>query len=217
LVLTSSETQAFYDRFGEKQDSQGFYEDLALADLLAHGDFAASEAVFEFGCGTGRLAETLLDKHLASSAGYTGCDLSRTMTRLATTRLSKYANRVRLFQSGDAMQFDQPNLSVDRIISTYVLDLLSVSDIQMFLQEASRVLRDDGKLCLVGLTRGVTPLSKVVSGVWNLIFRIRASLVGGCRPICLQQYVSTDQWVLEYRNVLVAFGVPSEVMVIRKS
>ena len=37
----------FYDRFGAKQDHQGFYEDAALADLIGASDFdqAHSKAI----------------------------------------------------------------------------------------------------------------------------------------------------------------------------
>ncbi|MEJ2728573.1 MAG: hypothetical protein P8185_08685 [Deltaproteobacteria bacterium] len=45
MVLTRSQARIFYDRFGKKQDTQAFYEDAALDDLIAH-----AERVFEFGC-----------------------------------------------------------------------------------------------------------------------------------------------------------------------
>ena len=34
-MLSRDEAKAFYDRFGAKQDSQGFYEDRALEDLVS--------------------------------------------------------------------------------------------------------------------------------------------------------------------------------------
>lgn len=71
-MLTHAEARAVYDRFGARQDRQSFYEDEALADLLAHLAFREAQAVFEFGCGTGRLAKTLLDNHLPATAYYVG-------------------------------------------------------------------------------------------------------------------------------------------------
>jgi len=41
MELTSSEARAYYDKFGKKQDTQGFYEDPALDDLIAHAGFFA--------------------------------------------------------------------------------------------------------------------------------------------------------------------------------
>jgi len=209
-----SEIQAFYDSFGKKQDTQSFYEDSALDELIAHAHFAEAEKVFEFGCGTGRFADRLLAEHLSSSATYLGCDLSSTMVGLAKEQLAKYAERAQVLQSDDKMIFSLPDNSVDRVVSTYVLDLLSEMDIEAFLREAHRVLNNEGKLCLVSLTKGTTFLSRAVSAVWDGIFRLRPALVGGCRPISLTRHIDPTHWELEYQNVVIAFGVPSEVLIV---
>jgi ubiquinone/menaquinone biosynthesis C-methylase UbiE len=215
LTLKTSEVQSFYDRFGRKQDAQGFYEDPALEDLIAHAGLIGAESVFEFGCGTGRLAAHLLDEHLPASATYLGCDLSRTMVGLAKERLTMYGGRARVLQSDGTVHFPLSDHSVDRVISTYVLDLLSERDIEEFLLEAYRVLHVGGRLCLVSLTKGTTFFSRVVSGLWAAVFHLRASLVGGCRPIRLEHHINSRNWDVEYRKVVIAFGVPSEVFIAR--
>ena len=63
-MLSHDEARLAYDRIGTIQDSQAFYEDRATNLLLRHADFESSEAVFEFGCGTGRFALRLLDDYL---------------------------------------------------------------------------------------------------------------------------------------------------------
>jgi ubiquinone/menaquinone biosynthesis C-methylase UbiE len=215
MVLKPSEVQTFYDRFGKKQDAQSFYEDPALDDLIAHASFSEAKKVFEFGCGTGRFAARLLSEYLPAEATYVGCDLSRTMVDLATKRLAIYAKRARVFQSGGTALFSVPDYSADRVISTYVLDLMSETTIEKFLLEAFRTLDTGGKVCLVSLTKGVTLLSKIVAAIWSSVFHLRASLVGGCRPISLAQHINLNYWEPEYRNVIIAFGVPSEVLVAR--
>lgn len=67
-TLSYSEARRAYDRIGTLQDTQAFYEDETTAELLRHGAFAEARAVFEFGCGTGRFAETLLEEHLGAGA-----------------------------------------------------------------------------------------------------------------------------------------------------
>ena len=47
---------------GAKSDTQCFYEQPALTDLVAHLELAGAEKVIEFGCGTGRLAEEVFFK-----------------------------------------------------------------------------------------------------------------------------------------------------------
>ena len=215
-VLTSSEAQAYYDKFGKKQDSQGFYEDPALDDLITHAGFRTARKVFEFGCGTGKFAVRLLEEQLPSSATYLGCDVSPIMVGLATQRLSEYSERARVVRSDGTVLFPLPDNSVDHVVSSYVLDLLSANDTRLVFAEARRVLIPGGKLCLVSLTKGVTHLSRMVSFLWMTIFRVRASWVGGCRPISLEPYADSNGWQTEYRNVVTPFGVPSEVLVLSR-
>jgi ubiquinone/menaquinone biosynthesis C-methylase UbiE len=213
-VLNSSEARAYYDHFGKKQDSQGFYEDPAIDDLISHANLQDAEAIFEFGCGTGKFAARLLEKHLRSSATYFGCDVSPVMVELATQRVIPYAERGKVVRSDGTIHFQLSDHSVDRVICNYVLDLLSERDTRLFFAEAHRVLTLGGKLCLVSLTKGVTLLSRIVSSLWEAVFRMRASLVGGCRPIRLESYADQEYWQIEYQKVMTAFGVPSEVLIL---
>lgn len=213
MVLTHSQAKAFYDRFGKKQDTQSFYEDAALDALIAHAAFEQAEKVFELGCGTGRFALNLLTKHLPASASYLGIDLSQTMVDIADQRIASCSERAKAVRSDGSMHFPLPDRSVDRVVSTYVLDLLSQTDIRDAITEASRVLMPGGKLCLVSLTAGVTLPSRIVSGLWSAAFSLHAPLVGGCRPIRLDSYFDRDGWSVEYRNVVTQFGVPSEVLI----
>ncbi len=213
MVLSRKQAQSFYDRFGKKQDAQAFYEDAALAEMVAQAAFGQAENVFEFGCGTGRFALSLLTKYLPASATYLGSDLSLTMVEIARQRLAPFAERAKLVHSDGSANFSLSDGSVDRVISTYVFDLLSATDISGAIAEAHRVLTPDGKLCLVSLAEGVTTLSRIVSKLWSIVFYLRASLVGGCRPIRLSSFFDQDDWIIEHHNVVTQFGVPSEVLI----
>jgi len=213
MVLTRTQARTFYDRFGRKQDSQAFYEDAAVDDLVAHAEFDQAENVFELGCGTGRLAFRLLKKHLSPSASYLGIDLSQTMIEIAKDRISAFKERAKVAQSDGSMRFPIRDRSVDRVVSTYVFDLLSETDIRYAISEAARVLAPSGRLCLVGLTHGVTFASRIVCALWKALFRLHAPLVGGCRPIRLDPFFDQERWAVDYRNVVTRFGVPSEVLI----
>lgn len=210
MVLTSSQARKFYDSFGKKQDTQAFYEDPALDDLVAHADFEHAKKVFEFGCGTGRFARRLLSEHLPVSSSYLGVDVSETMIEIAGDRIGPWDSRAHVTLSDGAITFPAADESVDRVVSTYVLDLLSEADIRTFMGEAWRVLTPDGKLCLVSLTHGATLPSSLVCALWSAVYRMRASLTGGCRPIRLDTFSVGS---IDYRNVITSFGVPSEVLI----
>jgi ubiquinone/menaquinone biosynthesis C-methylase UbiE len=213
MVLNRTQAKTFYDRFGSKQDSQSLYEDKALDELIAHADFAQAHALFELGCGTGRFALRLLTSQLPADASYVGMDLSDTMIAIAQQRLAAYAPRAQVIHSAGDMQFPLRDQSVDRVIVTYVFDLLSAADIQQAVNEARRVLVPGGKLCLVSLSQGINLASRLVCRLWSGLFRLHAPLVGGCRPLRLLPFMEPSKWSIDYRHVLTQFGVPSEVLI----
>jgi len=213
-VLSTSAAQAYYDRFGKKQDSQGFYEDPALDELIAHAGFQDARNVFEFGSGTGKFAARLLEEHTSPTVRYLGCDISPVMIGLAKRRLEEYVERAKVVLSDGAVQFPLPDHSVDRVVSSYVLDLLSEADVWRFFSEARRTLTADGKLCIASLTRGVNLPSRIVSFLWTAMFNLRPAMVGGCRPIDLESFVDLRQWRVVHRRVLTPYGVPSEVLIL---
>lgn len=213
MLFTRQQAQAFYDRFGSKQDAQAFYEDAALDDLIAHAAFEQAASVFELASGTGRFALRLLSRHLPATATYLGIDLSSTMVGLATQRIAPYAVRAKVMQTDGAMQFPLPDHSIDRVVCVYLFDILPEHDIRQAIAEAHRVLKPDGKLCVASLTEGVTVASRIVSTLWSQAFCMRSALVGGCRPLRLDQFFEPASWSLDRRNVVVKFGVPTEVIV----
>jgi len=212
-IISRQEAKKFYDRLGARQDWQAFYENPAILDMIAHGRFANSHAVCEFGCGTGKLAELLLAEHLPNEATYTALDISETMVRLATARLEPWAGRVSVIQTDGSPWIPASGSSIDRVVSTYVLDLLSEEDIHAFLTDVRRVLTKDGLFCNVGLTFGVSPLAKVISATWQKINAWRPALLGGCRPLVLPSYLRDELWNRRYHRVVCRFGICSEITV----
>jgi SAM-dependent methyltransferase len=214
-ILTRQQARNFYDRFGRRQDRQAFYENAALNRLLELGDFGSAEAIVEFGCGTGKFAQTLFEEHLPANATYTGFDLSETMVQLSRKRLVPAGARATVVRTDGRPRVPLPPTSCDRFVSTYVLDLLSNQDITRTLAQAWKVLRPDGLLCLTGLTYGTTFFSKLVVANWLAVHSLRPSLVGGCRPITLSDFLGPASWKILYSTTIVSWGVPSEVLIAR--
>ncbi len=210
--FTSADAKRFYDRFGAKQDLQ-FYERTALERLIAHADFERSSAVLELGCGTGRFAECLLKKHLPKDTSYTGIDISTTMVRLATQRLSPWKSRAAVCEADAATKLPCADGALDRIVITYVLDLLPPGAIRPILDEARRVLGETGKLCVVVSTEGVSFAYRMISSLWKRVYALRPRLVGGCRPLHMAALLDSDQWHVEHREIISSWGICSEIVV----
>lgn len=212
-TLSHSEAKAFYDWFGAGQDSQAIYEDVAVDDLVAHADFAGAHSVIEFGCGTGRFADRLLQNRLPADCRYLGLDVSGTMVRIARGRLRPWGERVAVEQTSGAMAIAAGDAAADRFVACYVLDLLSEPDIHELLAEARRVLRPGGLLCIVSSTTGTRLSAKLVGAAWRALYALSPKLVGGCRPLAVKDFLAEASWTLPYRNVVTRFGVSSEIVV----
>jgi ubiquinone/menaquinone biosynthesis C-methylase UbiE len=212
-MLNREQVRSFYDRFGTRQDWQGFYEGPAIRDLLANGGFEKAHSVFELGCGTGALAENVLTHYLSKEATYLCFDISSTMVSLAKTRLKKYGPRAEIHLTDGSLKLPLLGSRFDRFISNYVLDLLPPEDIEVVMKEAHRVLEPEGRLCLISLTYGNTSASRIIIWLWRRIFGFHPSLVGGCRPVELLDFISEKMWQVVHCNSVATFGIPSEVVV----
>lgn len=212
-TLTHREAKAYYDGFGTTQDKQGWYEDTALAALKEQGDFGVAQKILEIGCGTGKFAQDLFENFLPASASYLGLDISDEMIGIATARLKTFGQRAEARLTNGSMTLPVPDNSQDRFIASYVFDLLSQSDTNVLIMEADRVLAPGGLLCLASLTKGQRPVTRLVSRAWAGVHKMSPKLVGGCRPIDMQGFLSSQNWKLRFQKIVSPFGISSEVLI----
>jgi ubiquinone/menaquinone biosynthesis C-methylase UbiE len=215
-TFTVEQARAFYDFLGSRLDWQRFFEDPPFEVILRHGDFSQATSVLEFGCGTGRLAERLLSQLLPGKCDYRGLDISGTMLDLARKRLQPWAERAAVCLSDGSCTLVEADASADRVVCTYVLDLLSREQIQLFLSEAFRVLVADGLLCLASLSGGQGALGRLVSSIWRQAYALSPWIVGGCRPLDLTEFLSPSLWHIRHVELIRTFGFTSQVVVASK-
>jgi SAM-dependent methyltransferase len=208
--FTPDDARRFYDRFGSRQDTQGFYENPALDDLVKYADFEHARSVLEFGCGTGSFARRLLETDLPVKAHYLGLDISGTMIGLAKSRLGPWQGRAEVHQTDSTPGLAVPDASFDRFLVTYVIDLLDPTYSGHLIAEANRVLIPSGLLCTVNLTHGTGAFSRFASRLWTSICDRWPRLVGGCRPIRLAERLEPERWRIRHHWAVVSFGSRSQ-------
>jgi len=135
------------------------------------------------------------------------------MHRLAGRRLAPWPDRANVRLTDGAIGLPVDDAGCDRVLATYVLDLLSDTDIAAFLAEARRALVPDGHLCLVALMPGERGVPRLLSATWTRLHRWRPALLGGCRPIRLGDRLVESGWHLRDHRTVVALGISSEVVI----
>lgn len=209
------DAKRFYDRLGSLQDAQ-LYERPAIKRLVTASDFEHATAVFELGCGTGRLAAQLLEERLGDGARYTGVDISSTMIRIAARRLARWSKRATVSRADGTGSLPYADGSFDRFVANYVLDLLPDATIGHVLREAHRLLIRDGKLCVITSTEATGPMSRLVSAAWRRLYEANPSLVGGCRPLQRCSWLDERDWCVEHVELVTSWGIASEIVVARR-
>lgn len=210
--LSPAQARRVYDRIGRLQDLQ-VYERGPVSRMIAEAGFELATSVLDFGCGTGALAARLLESHLPETARYVGFDVSPRMVEIARRRLARFGDRADIRVIDGVMPLPFAGRSFDRVVATYVLDLLTREAAEAFVRETARVMKDRGLLCLVSITSGRGLASAALMRAWTLAWSIRPGLTGGCRPIEVSDYLPTDRWRVLLRASITSFGVTSEVVI----
>jgi ubiquinone/menaquinone biosynthesis C-methylase UbiE len=139
-------------------------------------------------------------------------DISDTMVSLAKERLARFGDRAKIILTDGSPRLDFRADAFDWFVSCYVLDLMAFGDIRKVLLEANRILSTGGLLCLVSLTHGFNPITRIVEHIWPAIFNFRPKLVGGCRPVSLFEFIPEPFWRILFHEKFSSFGIPSEVL-----
>ena len=211
-----------FARSGHKtagRDAAGGYGGPAVQALLAMAMLGNARTVIDYGCGQAKLAELALAAHPKLS--WHGIDASSLQIDAAKQRMENFRSRfsVDLLPSGDPAE--APLREADRFISTYCLDLLSEDDMYAVLELARRTLHPKrGLLLLSGITWGYrdSPQTFFMTAVWELLYKVRRKVVGGCRPQHLEPYLRAQGWTVLSRARTLPVGFPwmvSEVVAAR--
>jgi len=109
---------------------------------------------------------------------------------------------------GDAYKLEYPDDTFDVVINNYMFDLLPESDFPHVVAEFKRVLRPGGRIVLVNMAKG----RHWYDFIWETIYRINASWVGGCRGVSLLPYLQSAGFTLTRRESVSQMAFPSEVV-----
>ncbi len=191
---------AVYDIWGKLTESKAQDRCLKLANIQD------GEAVLEVAVGTGLSFRRVLQQN--PSGINEGFDLSEAMLAKAQqkaieTGVTNYRLRI-----GDAYNLDYEDASFDLLINNYMFDLLPEADFPAVLQQFYRVLKPGGRLVLLNMSKS----ERWYNQIWDTIYRIQPSWMGGCRGVALVDQVKTIGFQHVTREFVSQMTFPSEVI-----
>jgi demethylmenaquinone methyltransferase/2-methoxy-6-polyprenyl-1,4-benzoquinol methylase len=209
-TLSTPDAQRFYDRIGSRYDWFEFYEAKAKERARNALHLAPGLTLLNVGVGTGKELAHLLDAITPGGTGF-GLDISPIMLGLTYQRTSAPVCLA------DARSLPYAEETFDRLYAGYVLDLLPYPDLLGVIVGFHRVLKQSGRMAILALTEGVDRPSKALISAWKMIFAINPAMCGGCRPLQLFDLVNQAGFKNIERQVIVQFGVPSELIAATKT
>jgi Trk K+ transport system NAD-binding subunit/SAM-dependent methyltransferase len=204
--------ETYYDELGDEMEQTDRHQSRAKERSLALLDARSGQRVLEVGVGTGSLLARLVEK-TGDSKGIVGVDFAGGVLRRARVRLAQEPLGVPVLVRGNAIHLPFQDGSFDRILATYVLDVLDEEDALLALAEMRRVARPGALVVCAGLTgRGASPGARFVARLHALGRRFRLSGVGESRPLDLEPLARRSGLRVVAREVVEQRGRASEVV-----
>lgn len=205
--LTKSQVRKIYGKFAVTYDLWGkLTESRARKRSLELARIKNGEHVLEVAVGTGLLFVEVLKRN--PEGRNEGIDLTEAMLNRAKVRAEKLGVGNFHLTIGDAYHLQFPEDSFDLILNNYMFDLIPERDFLTVLTEFKRVLRHGGRIVLVNMTRGQPWFNRM----WDWLYAIRPSLLGGCRGVELTPYVKAAGFDEIRREYLSQLMFPSEII-----
>ncbi len=127
-AILSRKIESYYDELGDGIDKGERYMVRAKARALALLDVRMGHRVLEVGVGTGAFLQKLVQRTKEAKAVW-GVDLAGGVLRRARVRLAAEPLGMPPLVRATAIRLPFPDESFDRVVSTYVLDLLEEEDV----------------------------------------------------------------------------------------
>jgi ubiquinone/menaquinone biosynthesis C-methylase UbiE len=189
-----------YDAWARRTEAKARRRCLDLANIRN------GEAVLEVAVGTGLAFVEILERN--PDGRNEGIDLTEEMIDRARRKAERVGTANYRLQVGDAYHLEYPDETFDLLINNYMFDLVPERDFAAVLAEFRRVLKPGGRFVLVNMTKG----EGRTYALWERLYRIRPSWLGGCRGVRMAPYLEAAGFTKTHLEDVSQLGIPSEVI-----
>lgn len=213
VLRTRKETKNSYDRLSRFYPFFNFFEGKYKKAGIQTLDLKRGESVLEIGFGTGNCLANITESVGNSGRAY-GIDISENMCRTAKATINKISRSSKVdIVCGDALNIPFMEQSFDAVFMSFVLDLFDTSDIPLVLDECRRVLKIDGRICIVALaTEGKETSMPDIYGWLHEHYQS----VFDCRQIPLRESVQDGEFKVLVHKKMALLGLPIDIVLGKK-
>lgn len=208
---TKAQAKESYDKISRFYDCfAGIFEKKYRNMALDRLSIKRGETILEIGFGTGHCL-----KQIAKSVGETGkaygIDISSGMLEITKKRLEKadLINRAELY-CGDALEMPYENNKFNAVFMSFTLELFDTPEIPKVLNEIKRVLKLNGRLGVVGMSKNNR--DSILLRLYEWMHKKIPRYVD-CRPIYIEQSIKDAGFKIDYKEKMKAFGLPGEIVI----
>jgi demethylmenaquinone methyltransferase/2-methoxy-6-polyprenyl-1,4-benzoquinol methylase len=190
--------------------SEKKFRDIGLGMLHAK----TGETILEIGAGTGYSTNIIADA-VGENGKVFGIDISPGMINVTKKRLEKAGllNRVELI-CGDAVKLPFNSSFFDAVFTSFTLELFDTPEIPLVLSESNRVLKENGRLIIVSMSK------KGNAGVMMKLYEWLHEKIPkyvDCRPIYLQEMIESIPFEIIEVIEKKMWGLPIEIVSSKKN
>ena len=194
----------FYDVWAYFTESKARYRALELAKI--HNN----QSVLEVAVGTGLMFSDIVQRN--SKGENIGIDISQGMLSKAKRRLSNQQNENYSLSIGSAFNLKVKDASIDMLVNNYMFDLIPFNQMDSVIDEFNRVLKQNGKLLLINMTKS----ERFGASLYENLYSLSPRLMGGCRGVQLTDLLTQHGFRIEVREYIQQMLFPSEVILAYK-
>ncbi|MEF8811124.1 MAG: methyltransferase domain-containing protein [Bacteroidales bacterium] len=211
VYRTKAQAKEGYDRISRFYDYfEGIfvrkYRNIALKRL----NIGRGESVLEIGFGTGHCLKQMAEAVGEKGKVY-GIDISPGMMEVSRRRIEKAGllDRVEL-NCGDASKMPYEDNKFDAVFMSFTLELFDTPEIPKVLNEITRVLKSNGRVGVVGMSKEHKP--SILLRLYEWAHKKFPKYVD-CRPIHLEQTLKDAGFRIDDKKKVNLLGIPMEIVV----
>lgn len=214
VTRTKEQAKQNYDRLSKFYDvlagsSEKPYVEQGLNKLA----LMPGEVVLEIGFGTGDAVLAMADS-VGDRGKVFGIDISEGMFLVTQQRVEKanLTERV-VLKLGDASNLPFESDFFDAVFISFTLELFDTPDIDTVLQECKRVLKGDGRICVVALTQKENPGLAIDLYEWA---HEHFPVLVDCRPIYTSEALLEAGFQVVSASEQTMWGLPVDIILAKE-